>query len=143
MAKTICWIQLKKRIEAQKNDDQDEKALYNLTNDTVYGKAMENLRNRIDVKLFSYKKDHVIWASKLSYMSHKIFDNDLMVIRRNEVTLTLNKPAYIGMCILELNKVLIYELDYDYVNNKYGNNSRINWQEPITNRFTCGEEKIW
>ena len=113
-------------MEAQKNDDEDGKALHNLTNNTAYGKAMENLRNRIDVKLFSYKKDHLIWASKLSYMSHKIFDNDLIVIRKNEVTLTLNKPAYIGMCILELNKVLIYELDYDYVNNKYGNNSRIN-----------------
>ena len=35
-------------------------------------------------------------------MSHKIFDNDLVAIRKNKVTLTLNKPAYIGMCILEL-----------------------------------------
>ena len=35
-------------------------------------------------------------------MSHKIFDNDVVVIRKNKVTLALNKPAYIGMCILEL-----------------------------------------
>ena len=41
-------------------------------------------------------------------MSLKIFDNDLVVIVKNKITLTLNKPAYIGMCILELSKVLIF-----------------------------------
>ena len=56
-------------------------------------------------------------------MSHKVFDNDLVAIRK--VTLTLNKPAYIGMCILELSKVLINEFHYDYIKNKYGNNSRL------------------
>ena len=58
-------------------------------------------------------------------MSHKIFDKDLVVIRKNKVTLLLNKPAYTGMCILELSKVLMYEFHYDYINNKYGNTSRI------------------
>ena len=86
---------------------------------------MENLRNRIDVELASNKRDYLKWTSKPSYMSHKIFDNDLVAIRKNKVTLTLNKPAYIGMCILELSKVLMYEFHYDYIKNKYGNNSRL------------------
>ena len=58
-------------------------------------------------------------------MSHKIFDNKLVMIRKNKVTLTLNKSAYTGMCILELSKVLMYEFHYDYIKNKYGNNSRL------------------
>ena len=58
-------------------------------------------------------------------MPRKIIDNDLVAIRNNKVTLTLNKLAYIGMCILELTKELIYEFHYDYINNKYGNNSRL------------------
>ena len=58
-------------------------------------------------------------------MSHKIFDNDLVAIHKNKVTLMLNKPAYIGICILELSKVLMYEFHYDYIENKYGNNSRL------------------
>ena len=62
---------------------------------------------------------------QLSYMSHKIFDNELVAIFKNKVTLTLNKPAYTGMCILELSKVLMYEVHYDYIKNKYGNNSRL------------------
>ena len=59
-----------------------------------------------------------------SYMPHKIFD-ELAAIRKNKVTLTLNDAAYIGMCISELSKVLMYEFYYDYIKNKYGNNSRL------------------
>ena len=51
-------------------------------------------------------------------MSRKIFDNDVVAIRKNKVSLTLNKPAYNGMCILELNKALMYEFHYDYIKNK-------------------------
>ena len=51
---------------------------------------MENLRNRIDLKLVSSKKDYVKWTSKPSYMLHKIFNNDLVVIHKNKVTLILN-----------------------------------------------------
>ena len=74
-----------------------------------YGKVMNNLRNRIDVRLVSNKKDYSKWTSKPSYMSHKIFDNVLLAIPRCKVTLTLNKPVYVGMCILNLSKVLMYE----------------------------------
>ena len=86
---------------------------------------MENVRNRIDVKLVRNKKDYLKWTSKPRYVSHEIFDNGLVAIRKNKVTLTLNKVAYIGMCILEISKVLIYEFHYDYFKNKYGNNSRL------------------
>ena len=73
---------------------------------------MENLRNGINVKLVSNKKDCLKWASKPSYMSHRIFENDLVAISINKVTLTLHKPAYIGICILELSQVLMYEFHY-------------------------------
>ena len=58
-------------------------------------------------------------------MSPKKCDNDLVAIRKNKITLTLNKPACIGMCILELCKVLMDKFHYDYIKNKYGNNSRL------------------
>ena len=55
-------------------------------------------------------------------MSHKIFDNDLVAIRKSKLTLMLIKPANNGMCILELRKVLMHEFHYDYITNKYGSN---------------------
>ena len=61
---------------------------------------MKNLRNEIDVKHVSNKKDYLKWTSKPSYMSHKMFDIDLVAIRKSKVTLTLNKPTYVGMCFM-------------------------------------------
>ena len=58
-------------------------------------------------------------------MSHKIFDNNLVVIRQSKVALKLNKPAYIGMRILESSKILIYEFHYDYIKNKFDNISKL------------------
>ena len=94
-------------------------------NNAVHRITMANLRNRIDVKLVSNKKIYLKWICKPSYMSHKIFDNDLVAIRKKKVTLTLNIPAYIAMSILELSKILMYEFHYDYIKNKYSNNSRL------------------
>ena len=74
---------------------------------------MENLRKRIDVELVSNKKYYLKWTSKPSYVTHNIFGNDLVVIRKNIVTLMLGKPGYIGMSILELSKILIDEFHYD------------------------------
>ena len=68
---------------------------------------MKNLINRIDVKLLSNKKTYFKWTSKPTCMSQKIFDNDLVAIHKRKVTLTLNKPAYVAMCILYQNNVLV------------------------------------
>ena len=90
---------------------------------------MENVRNRINVKLVSHKKFYLKWTSKPSYKSQKIFENNLVAIRKSKVTLTLNKPAYVRMCILELSKVLMCIFHYDYIKNKYGNKSRMLFTE--------------
>ena len=111
-----------KRIEAEKNGDKDGKALYKLMNNAVYEKTMENLRNRINVKLASNKKDNLKWTFKPSYMLHKKFENDLVTIRKK---FRPDKSAYIEMCILELSKILMYEFYYNYIKNRYGNNSRL------------------
>ena len=71
---------------------------------------MENLRNTIDVTRVSNEKDILKWTSKPSYMLQKIFDNDLVAICKRKATLTLNKPAYVGMCIFDLNKVLMLQM---------------------------------
>ena len=68
---------------------------------------MENLRNRIDVKLVSNQKDYLKWISKPSYILFKIFNNYLVAIRKSKLALIQYKPTYTGMCILELSKVLI------------------------------------
>ena len=53
----------------------------------------------------------------------KILDKDLPAICKSKATLKLNKQTYVGISILDLNKVLMYEIHYDYIKNKYGNKS--------------------
>ena len=62
-------------------------------NNDVYGKTMENVRYRIDIRLASNKKDYLKWTSKPSYISQKMFDNVLVAITQSKVTLKLKKPA--------------------------------------------------
>ena len=68
-------------------------------NNAIYGKTMENLRNRIDVKLVNNEKDYLKCISKPSYMPRKIFGNNLVAIRKNKLALKLTKTASIVMCI--------------------------------------------
>ena len=90
-----------------------------------YEETMENLRNRIAVKLVKNEKGYLKSTSKLSYMLHKIFGSNLVTIRKNKLALKLNKLVCIGMCILELSKVLMYKFHYDYVKNKHDNKSKL------------------
>ena len=82
-----------KKVEAEKNGDKDGKALYKLINNAVYGKTIENLRNRINVKLVSNKRHYLKGTSKPSYMSQKIFDSELVTIYKKEICI------YLKMCM--------------------------------------------
>ena len=114
-----------KRIEAEKNNGKDGKTLRKLMNNAIYGKTMQNLRNRINAKLVKNEKDYLKCKSKSSYMSYKIFNNNFVAIRKGKLALKLNKLAYTRMCILKMNKVLMYEFHYDYIKNKYGNKLKL------------------
>ena len=75
-------LNTQKRIKAEKNGDKDGKVLYKLMTNVVNGKTAENVRNRIDVKFVSNKRDYLKWTSKPSYISHKIFDDELVAMRK-------------------------------------------------------------
>ena len=85
MVKTIYWTEHTKKNRNRINNDKDGKALNKLMNNAIYGKTVKNLRNRIDVKLVNNEKDYLKYASKPSYMSHKIIDNNLVVIRERKL----------------------------------------------------------
>ena len=93
-------------------------------NNVTYGKTMENLRNRINAKLANNEKFYLRCTSKPSYMLYKIFGNNLVAIRRRKVALKLNRPVYIGMCISEYSKVLIYEFHHDYIKKNFDSKTK-------------------
>ena len=94
MVKTIYWIQHTKKDGTRKNNNKDGKALYKLMKNAIYEKKMENLGNRIDLTLVNSKKDDLKCTSKPTYMSHKIFDNNLVTIRKSKLALTIYLLKY-------------------------------------------------
>jgi len=90
-----------------------EKDFFKLMNNAVFGKTMENVRKRVDVKLVVDDKQHIKLSSKPTYVSSKIFNKNLVAVHKIKKALTLNRPAYVGMCILDLSKTLMYDFHYN------------------------------
>ena len=102
-----------------------EKDFFKLMNNSVFGKTMENLRKRVDVRLVTNEKKPDKLTSKPAYVSSKIFNENVMAVHKVKETFTLNRPAFVGMCILDLSKMLMYDFHYNYIKKKYGNRARL------------------
>ena len=94
-------------------------------NNSVFGKIMENFRKMVDVRLVTDEKKLDKLTSKPTLVSSKIFNENLMALHKVKETLTLNRPAYVGMCILDLSMTLMYDFHYNYIKKKYGNRARL------------------
>ena len=112
-------------------------------NSAISRNTMDNLRNRINVKLVNNEKYCLKCTSKPSFMSHKISGNNLIAIRKSKLALKLNKPLYIGMCILELSKDLMYEFHYDYIKNKYDNKSKLLFTDTDSLMYEIKTEDVY
>ena len=87
-----------------KAKNEFEKDFFKLMNNSVFGKTMENIRNRVNIKLVTDKKNAEKLAAKPNFKHCNIFDEDLIAIHMKKTSLTMNKPVYLGMNILDLSK---------------------------------------
>ena len=92
-----------------------EKNFFKLIINSVYGKAMENLRKRINVRLVNNEKDFLKYTSRPTHITHKIFDKNYAAIHEIKPVLMLNKPIYVGFTVLELSKWLVHDFDYSFI----------------------------
>ena len=80
----------------------------------VLRKAMENVRKDRDIKLVTTERRRNYLVSDLNYHTAKFFSENLLAIEIKK-NIPLNKHAYLGLSIVELSKILMYEFWYDYV----------------------------
>jgi hypothetical protein len=91
----------------------------------VFGKTMENVRNRVDVKLVTDKKSLNKLVKKANYKRISEFHENLVAVHMERATVKLNKPIYLGMSILDISKTLMYQFHYDYVKPKWGDKAKL------------------
>jgi len=92
-----------------------EKDFFKLMNNSVFSKTMENLRKRCNVELIMDEKRLNKLTSKPIFVSHQIFDENLVGVNIKRERIKLDKPFYVGMCILDMSKTLVYDFHYNYI----------------------------
>ena len=112
--------------ELRKKASNDfEKYFFKLMNNAVFGKTMENVRKHRDIKLIKTDHRRNKLVSEPNYHTMKLIEENLAIIEMRKVKVKMNKPIYLGLCILEISKIIMYEFWYDYVKNKYRNKARL------------------
>ena len=119
-----------------------EKDFFKLMNNSVFGKTMENLRKTVDMRLVTNEKKLDKLTSKPTYVSSKIFNENLMAVHKIKETLTLNRPAYVGMCILDLSKTLMYDFHYSYIKKKYNDIAKLLFTDTDSDSLTYEIETV-
>ena len=103
-----------------------EKDFYKVMNNVDFGKTMENVRKHGDNKLVTTKGRRNYQVSEPNYHATKFFTEHLWAIEMKKKTeILLNKPVNLGLSILELSKMLMYEFCYDYIKRKYDENTKL------------------
>ena len=112
-------------------------------NNSVFGKTMENIRKRVDVRLVTDEKKLLKYSSKPTYVSSKIFNENLVAVTKIKETLTLNRPAYVGMFILDLSKTLMYDFHHNYIKKKYGDKAKLLFTDTDSLTYEIEAEDVY
>ena len=102
-----------------------EKDFFKLINNAVFGKTMENVRKHRDIKLVTTDKKRSKLVSEPNYHMINSISENLSIIEMKRTKVKMNKPIYLGLPILEISKLLMYEFWYDYMKPKYGDNVKL------------------
>ena len=114
--KKYIHFNTQKRMSAT---NEFKKDFFKLIINSVYGKTMENLRKRINVRFVNNKKDFLKYTSRPTYVTHKLFNKNFAAIHEIKPALILNKPIYVGFTVLDLSKWLMYYFHYNFIKKNF------------------------
>ena len=114
--------------------DDFEKDLFKLMNNAAFAKTMEFIRKHRDIKLVKTDKNRNKLVLETNYRTMDYISEDLPIIEMSKTRVKMNKPIYLGLSILDISKILMYEFWYDYIKPKYGNDVKLCYMD--TDSFT-------
>ena len=129
-----------KRKEANTSFEKD---FLKLMNNSIFGKTMENLRKRVDVRLVTEVNKFIKLTSEPTFVSSKIFNKNLVAVHKIKETLRLNRPAYVGMCILDLSKTLMYDFHHNYIKKEYGSRAKLLFTDTDSLTYEIETEDVY
>ena len=88
-------------------------------NNSVFEKAMENIRKHRNIKLVTNKNKYLRMVMKPNFKSGVLFGENLMGCEMGHTKVMMKKPVYLGQTILDLSKIVMYEFHYDYMKLKF------------------------
>ena len=118
------YIDMNTNLRSKAKNDF-EKDFFKLMNNSVFGKTMENIRNRVNIKLVDTGEQFKKLTAKPNYESRKIFNENLVSVHMKKTSLTMNKPVYLGMSILDLSKTVMFDFHYKYIKQKYNKQAKL------------------
>ncbi|CAC5386244.1 unnamed protein product [Mytilus coruscus] len=98
-----------------KSKSDFEKDLWKLMNNSFYGKTLEDIRGRSEIKLLT-DREEVKKYKKKNFKDSTIFNDNFVAIENNVTSVKFNKPIYLGQAILDYSKQLMYDFYYNVVN---------------------------
>ncbi|GBO33084.1 hypothetical protein AVEN_241115-1 [Araneus ventricosus] len=120
-----------------------EKDFFKLMNNSVYGKTMENIRNRVDVQLVNDKKKAQKLVADPTFKRFKIFDNELVGVECVKKCSTLDKPIYVGFVILELSKLIMCNFHYNIIKKEYEDKAELLFTDTDSLTYEVENEDIY
>ena len=123
-----AWLKpyIDMNTELRKKAKNDfEKDFLKLMNNAVFGKTMENVRKHRDIKLVTTDKRRNQLVTEPNYYTTKSFSENLLATEVKKTKVKINKPIYLGLSILEISKILMYEFWCDYMKPKFGDNAKL------------------
>lgn len=106
-------------VQRKNASNSFEKDFFKLLNNSVYGKTLENVRNRINVRLVQEEKKLRKLISSPAFHAYKIFNENLVGVHMQKISITLNRPIYTGFSVLDISKTLMFDFHYGYILKRY------------------------
>ena len=108
-----AWLKkyIDMNTELRKKASNDfEKDFFKLMNNAVFGKTMENVRKHRDIiKLVKTNHKRNKLVPEPNYHTMNLISENLSIIEMKKVKVKMNKPIYLGLSILEISKIIMYE----------------------------------
>ena len=94
-------------------------------NNMLFGKTMEDTRKRLDLHLTTRAKTAKKLIGRPTFKRFDIINEDLTVIDLQKNEVLIDKPLYLGFCILEHSKLTMYRFHYKKMIEKYDKQSKV------------------